>query len=355
MGNSIFDNPDYESPFENWLENVSGNGQENDYSLPTISITSKSTKLEINKFHIISLRISGEYKKWGGEKFTLILINTNPFLQFTTVVWDKEEGVERGWNIKTQVKALQEGDYTISFAIKGEITNSISLNFIDTSSKCFCKSQGLVQVNCNKKGSLITENLYKELAKELGVDQAIFFAIAKQESKKAPFIQENPRKATLLLERHYVYRLIKKKYGQAKAEYYKNIDPSLCHNEVSPKGTYGTYLEQLTRLEKVKKWDYTIAIQSCSWGKFQTMGEYFITSSDYKDAKDFETAMNQCELQHFQYFKHFIKNVKGNSLITAMRNKDFEAIAKAYNGDKWKTYNPDYAKNIKSFYDEFKK
>jgi hypothetical protein len=219
---------------------------------------------------------------------------------------------------------------------------------------CFCKEQGLVNISCEQNGLSISDDLYGILADELGVEKAIFFAIAKQESKIAPFVQHNPQKATILLERHYVYRLIKNKYGVSQADFYKKTNPLLCHENVSAKGSYGSSVSQLDRLEVVKKWDSTIAIQSCSWGKFQIMGEYFLMSKHYKNAGEFETAMNQCELQHFQYFKHFIKNVKGIALITAMKNKDWEEIAKQFNGKYWKKFNPNYANNIKTYYEEFK-
>lgn len=38
-----------------------------------------------------------------------------------------------------------------------------------------------------------------------------------------------------------------------------------------------------------------------------------------------------------------------------MKNKNWELIASKYNGSAWKNYNPDYATNIKKYYNEFKK
>ncbi len=86
------------------------------------------------------------------------------------------------------------------------------------------------------------------------------------------------------------------------------------------------------------------------------MGEYIEEDRDriYTNAEDFERAMNMCEVQHFKYFSFFIDKIKGRKLIDAMKNKDWEGIAKWYNGERWRDYNPDYAKNIKKYYVEFK-
>lgn len=241
--------------------------------------------------------------------------------------------------------ALSEG-FKIEFKDKKINNNDI----------CYCQNQGLTNSSCKGNGKSIVEEMYINLAKSLGVEKEILLAIGRQESGHDTFVTNNPKKANILLERHYVYRLLKEKYGKAKADSCKAIDPTLCHENKTPKGEYGSRLDQLDRLEKVKKWDESIAIESCSWGKFQTMGEYITedTESIYKNLPDFENAMNMCEVQQFKYFTFFMKKIKGKRLIDAMKNKDWEGIAKWYNGGNWKDDNPNYASNIKKYYEEFK-
>jgi N-acetylmuramidase len=256
----------------------------------------------------------------------------------------------------------QKQNFKIAVFLKdgfGIITDQKSKDLIvdtsgfDENSSCYCKKQGLVQKDCGNKGGVISEEMYEILGNEMGVEKGVIFAISKQESKKESFIQLEPKNATILLERHYVYRLIKEKYGKEKADFYQSKYPKLCNEKLTEKGKYGGFKEQIDRLEEVKKWDEAIAIKSCSWGKFQVMGEYLNKGNTYKTSKEFETAMNLCEIQHFQYFKIYLTEVVGKELVKAMKIKNWEGIAELYNGKKWKTTNPAYAKNLKKYYDEY--
>ncbi|WP_082625020.1 N-acetylmuramidase domain-containing protein [Paraburkholderia caribensis] len=49
----------------------------------------------------------------------------------------------------------------------------------------------------------------------------------------------------------------------------------------------------------------------------------------------------------------FMKNVKPHG-VTALRSRNWEAVAAAYNGNGWRDSNPDYAKNLGNFYDKYK-
>lgn len=42
--------------------------------------------------------------------------------------------------------------------------------------------------------------------------------------------------------------------------------------------------------------------------------------------------MNMCEIQHFAYFKVFLKDATGTSIIQAMKEKNWSKIAELYNG-----------------------
>ncbi len=55
------------------------------------------------------------------------------------------------------------------------------------------------------------------------------------------------------------------------------------------------------------------------------MGEHFEKDSDYKNAADFEKAMNMCEIQQFKYLIYFLEKVGGAKIIEAIRNKKNEA------------------------------
>ena len=48
-----------------------------------------------------------------------------------------------------------------------------------------------------------------------------------------------------------------------------------------------------------------------------------------------------------------IRAVAGDNIIKAMRGKNWEKIAELYNGKNWKKTNPDYATNLKKYYEEY--
>ncbi|MDH6152280.1 MULTISPECIES: N-acetylmuramidase domain-containing protein [Paraburkholderia] len=95
-----------------------------------------------------------------------------------------------------------------------------------------------------------------------------------------------------------------------------------------------------------------MAIQACSWGGFQ------IIASEYAAcgcATSFEFAnkfMSGSEGQA-EIFVLFMKNVKPHG-VEALRAHSWEDVAAAYNGRDWQNTNPDYAKNLKYFYEKFK-
>ena len=80
------------------------------------------------------------------------------------------------------------------------------------------------------------------------------------------------------------------------------------------------------------------------------MGLYY--SNLYSSPSELEEAMNKCALQQFRYFLSYLKNTNG--MIIALKNKDWESIARLYNGANWKKQNPKYASNIEKYYNQFK-
>lgn len=134
-----------------------------------------------------------------------------------------------------------------------------------------------------------------------------------------------------------MYRFLKAFKTKEELENLKNSSPDLVHNVGTykdPNAIYGTEKEQFKKIDEAKKIDNDSAIKSCSWGKFQVMGKYY--NYLYESPAEMEEAMNMCEVQHFAYFKVYLKDVVGSAIITAMKNKNWAKIAELYNG-------PDYA------------
>ena len=243
---------------------------------------------------------------------------------------NKSKFISKFNEIKQKVK-LQDGE-------------SVSIEVIEDN-VCFCLSQGLVKKSCGGNGCNINDNDYATTAKELGIEKEVLMAIASQESKHASF--KAVKQATILFERHKMYRLlIKKGNTKASVDALSKKYPSIVNEDSGGHNDMTSY----DKLKTAKSIDYDCAIQSCSWGKFQVMGFHY--ANLYSSPRELEKAMNMCELQQFKYFVLYLK--KTNGMVNALKSKNWEEIATLYNGPKWKEKNPEYANNIKRYYNQFK-
>lgn len=228
--------------------------------------------------------------------------------------------------------------------VKLEDGESVGIEIIEDD-VCFCLSQGLVKKSCGGNGCNINDNDYATTAKDLGVEKEVLMAIASQESKHTSF--KAVKQATILFERHKMYRLlIKKGNTKASVDALSKKYPSIVNEDSGGHNDMTSY----EKLKIAKSIDYDCAIQSCSWGKFQVMG--FNYANLYSSPRELEKAMNMCELQQFKYFVSYLKNTSG--MVDALKNKNWERIATLYNGPNWKNQNPEYANNIKRYYNQFK-
>ena len=91
---------------------------------------------------------------------------------------------------------------------------------------------------------------------------------------------------------------------------------------------HGSENVQYQRLLRAREINYDAANMSCSWGKFQVMGEYY--HHLYESTEELVEAQNYCAMQHLQYFKVFLVDEK--RMLQPMRDKDWLTIARRYNG-----------------------
>lgn len=207
---------------------------------------------------------------------------------------------------------------------------------IGNASKCFCLEQGIVTVDCRGIGTSVKISHFEKLAVEMGVEKEVFQAVSIVESGgRGSFIDIDGKKLPkILYERHYMYRFCKTKFSKDQLSKLKKNNPELV-NEIptykDKNASYGSEKIQYEKLKKAKKIDEDSAIKSCSWGKFQVMGKYY--DYLYSSSKDMELAMTTCELQHYAYFKVFLEDVTGLSMIKAMKAKNWAKIAELYNGE----------------------
>lgn len=195
--------------------------------------------------------------------------------------------------------------------------------------RCFCHEKGMVSNSCSGYGTKITEAHYEKLAADLNVEKEVLKAVAMVESKGKGFINDKTgrRRAKILLERHKMYKHLKRKISQERLSSLVQKHPRIIYSEA---GGYGSEQEQFRKLEIAKSIDEAVAIKSCSWGEFQVLGEYF-NDGGYSTPQELEIAMNQCSLQQFLYFQKFLKITKPQ-VVKNMRVKNWKKIAFYYNG-----------------------
>jgi hypothetical protein len=197
--------------------------------------------------------------------------------------------------------------------------------------RCFCFEQGIVNMPCQQGVKDVSKDHFELLAIQLGVEREVLRAIAVAETgDKVPFKEfvAGEQHALILYERHYMRRLLMKSgYTQAQINQLAIDEPKIVH-AYERNYAYGSLNEQHTRLIRARELNEDAANMSCSWGKFQVMGEYY--KHLYKTTQELVEAQNHCALQHLQYFKVFLTDEK--RMLNSMKTKDWTDIAEKYNG-----------------------
>ncbi|RQT22181.1 DUF3380 domain-containing protein [Burkholderia contaminans] len=239
------------------------------------------------------------------------------------------------------------------------------------------------------KPEFFSEAQYQHMATELNVEVAAIKALVQQESQGHPFLENGL--PPILYERRHFYDLsvkkrdreeeekekeAEKKEAEKKAAESKNSKattatkkkahppkkktaysvnpypkyPDLCFAGSDEYG--GGDLNQYEKLIRAAALDFDIAIQSCSWGGFQILGEYYSSCGCSTPAEFADRFMSGTDGQ-MDIFIKFMKNLK-RAGVDGLRNHNWEQVATSYNGGSWRTKNPDYAKNLGKFYEQFK-
>jgi hypothetical protein len=211
-----------------------------------------------------------------------------------------------------------------------------------------------------------TEEQYKYMATQLNVDIAAIKAIVMQESSGLPFLENGL--PPIRYERHIFYDLAQKKLiasdanqegGKAKEKINRKHTlpkkpysgyPDLCFPK---RGGYGADgLHQYEKVVRAASLDFDLALQACSWGGFQILGNAYAScgcSTVFEFANKFISGTDG----QVNIFILFMKNLKPDG-VKALRAHNWERVASSYNGLYWKVAYPDYAKNLGEYYGKFK-
>jgi hypothetical protein len=165
----------------------------------------------------------------------------------------------------------------------------------------------------------LTEQDYINAAKDLGCEVAAIKAVAEVESRGSGFLPNGEPK--ILFERHRFYKYTNGGYTKS--------HPDICNK--TP-GGYGKESEQHAKLQRAALLNRDAALMSCSWGKFQVMGDNW-KSLGYSTLQQFVNKMYESEAGHLDAF---VRYIKVNGLQRHIKNKNWAEFAKGYNGPGYK-------------------
>ncbi len=233
------------------------------------------------------------------------------------------------------------------------------------------------------KPEYFSDKQYQHMASELNVEVAAIKALVQQESQGHPFL-ENGLPPILYERRHFFDLSVKKrdkeaeekereaekKAAESKGEKANGAPKKKTHppkKKGPPENPYpkfpdlcfphgdqygGGNLNQYEKLVRAAALDFDIAVQSCSWGGFQILGEYYSSCGCSTPAEFADKFMSGTDGQ-MEIFIAFMKKEKSAG-VEGLKNHNWEQVATSYNGGGWRTKNPDYANNLKKFYEQFK-
>lgn len=239
---------------------------------------------------------------------------------------------------------------------------------------------GLLEHFAKFKGGEITAKEWTEAANRIECEAAVLQAFAEVESGgRSSFWRLNKADGAnipaLLYERHYFSRLTNHKHdaehpdiswpsGYRKKSLLGKDDKKLHDGRIDADDVYSDYASAYLRLINAYRLDPDAALKSCSWGKFQIMGDNFRLCSS-EDIGDFVDSMCTSELKQIALVAEFIRNKprawkvsknkalgKEISLWDAVKTKNWQAIAFNYNGPGYKTFN--YDTKLKAAYEKYR-
>lgn len=170
----------------------------------------------------------------------------------------------------------------------------------------------------------LSEDDIRKAAGNLGIEVATVKAVRQVEARGTGFKDEWP---VILFERHVFWRQLKE-HGKDPSEHRAGNEDIL-----SPRsGGYLGCVKEHDRLKRARRIDTAAALESASWGMFQIMGFHW-KSLGYSSINQFVKCMHRSEADHLEAF---VKYISSEKLIRPLKNKDWAAFARRYNGPAYK-------------------
>jgi len=191
----------------------------------------------------------------------------------------------------------------------------------------------------------LTDDDYKAVAKELGVEVAAIKAVVDIEAGHQHEGFAAPGQALINFDLSMFRKFAKKrgvnlqKYRQSHVTVFSAPNAKRYGNRQAA---------QHARLEGAKSINREAAIEGTFWGMFQ-IGGFNWKKCGTKSLEDFERRMNTSEREQLELFARFIEN---SGLTPFLKKKDWASFALRYNGPSYKKRN--YHKRMATAYKKYK-
>lgn len=173
-------------------------------------------------------------------------------------------------------------------------------------------------------------------AKRLKVNEIVIRGFSEVETLGDGFLPDGRPK--ILFERHRMHEYLKRKKGKAFADAKMKQFPNLVNTAT---GGYHGKSAEYTRLAMAKTIDEECALMSCSWGRFQIMGENW-KDLGYASVQEFVQHQYESESLQFESFLRFCEWKSGTidgvktTLLEALQKQNWHVAFTLYNGSNYK-------------------
>lgn len=171
----------------------------------------------------------------------------------------------------------------------------------------------------------LTEEDYKAVAEELGVEVATIKAVVEIEAGPGHQGFYKPGLPLINFDMS-MFRRFAAKNGINLSRYNKSHAVVFSRPNASRYGS--TQGGQQARLKAARTIDETTAIQGCFWGMFQ-IGGFNWRKTGCNSIQEFVERMSLSEREQLELFASFVKN---SGMLKHLQNKNWAAFAKMYNG-----------------------
>jgi hypothetical protein len=189
-------------------------------------------------------------------------------------------------------------------------------------------NQHYPHVKDTEKSKFLSDEDIQEFADKWKLEIPAVKSVIKVESSGRGFMKDGRPK--ILFEGHVFWKKLKQ--AGIVPETYAKQNPDILY----PSWTRAHYqggIGEYDRLERAQLIHEEAALASASWGLFQIMG-YHYKSLDYPSIVEFVNLQAQNEFEHLEAFGRYIHKF---NLLEALRQKDWAAFARGYNGKGYAT------------------